>query len=643
MFSEMEPRVALWSLPLAFGISVGIGVIFGLYPARAAARLDPISGRCSSRRASNATAATRPTAPASTWPRAPGVLKGRPVGPADRARQIGNESLLHKLVAHARRAPRMPPQGRRSCPAEADRRHLADCDRPGRPLRQAVVRQATAALPRPMAGHRAERPRASGRTSPSATVTTRRPSSDPTLGAVARDRPLRPRPGWKQRRLVPGQTPAERRRPDPPRVFRSASGCRPPAAQSRRLRRRHQPGCAIPNRARPVCLLASPQLRRALEAGTGSTWRRLRRQPRSPSKTTDRPSAYHYRDFVIQRLEPTTCPTTSFAQWLALRRRRAGPRPPAGLAGHRLSGGRRAQRRVDHRQPGREGTLRRAGRHAAARSAPSHARTYDRLRPLPRPQVRPDPAARLLPHAGHLHDDRPEDEVELDLDPAGTAALEAAFDAEHVPFTQAVRKVRGGTASETVGCLGKRGVGKQPTFRGSCSIRRPMKSKGRPRWPKLPDGSILATGTNPQFDTYTFVVPTRSRGLRCSYRSAADPSLVKGAPAAPPAAISISPVPSDNRRTEFLRAEPSRPAAPQKSLRARRLNKPALRIAAAIDDNDKSGWAVDPQIGKNQSAVFDLDSAAGFEKVRSSRYWYSRGTISTFRPHAAGDFDGGVD
>ena len=42
MFSEMEPQVALWSLPLAFGISVGIGVIFGMYPARSAARLDPI-------------------------------------------------------------------------------------------------------------------------------------------------------------------------------------------------------------------------------------------------------------------------------------------------------------------------------------------------------------------------------------------------------------------------------------------------------------------------------------------------------------------------------------------------------------------------------------------------------------------------
>ncbi|MBS0203789.1 MAG: ABC transporter permease [Planctomycetes bacterium] len=42
MFTEMEPRIAWWSLPVAFGISVGIGVIFGLYPARSAAKMDPI-------------------------------------------------------------------------------------------------------------------------------------------------------------------------------------------------------------------------------------------------------------------------------------------------------------------------------------------------------------------------------------------------------------------------------------------------------------------------------------------------------------------------------------------------------------------------------------------------------------------------
>jgi len=42
MFSGMTPSVAPWSLILAFGISVSIGIIFGLYPARAAAKLDPI-------------------------------------------------------------------------------------------------------------------------------------------------------------------------------------------------------------------------------------------------------------------------------------------------------------------------------------------------------------------------------------------------------------------------------------------------------------------------------------------------------------------------------------------------------------------------------------------------------------------------
>ena len=41
-FSNIETVVQWWSVFLAFGISVGIGIVFGLYPARRAALMDPI-------------------------------------------------------------------------------------------------------------------------------------------------------------------------------------------------------------------------------------------------------------------------------------------------------------------------------------------------------------------------------------------------------------------------------------------------------------------------------------------------------------------------------------------------------------------------------------------------------------------------
>jgi putative ABC transport system permease protein len=39
---ELEPRIAPWSVIVAFSVSVLVGVVFGLYPARRAALLDPI-------------------------------------------------------------------------------------------------------------------------------------------------------------------------------------------------------------------------------------------------------------------------------------------------------------------------------------------------------------------------------------------------------------------------------------------------------------------------------------------------------------------------------------------------------------------------------------------------------------------------
>ena len=42
IFAEMRPEPVPASLPIAFFIAVGIGIVFGIYPARSAAQLDPI-------------------------------------------------------------------------------------------------------------------------------------------------------------------------------------------------------------------------------------------------------------------------------------------------------------------------------------------------------------------------------------------------------------------------------------------------------------------------------------------------------------------------------------------------------------------------------------------------------------------------
>ena len=122
----------------------------------------------------------------------------------------------------------------------------------------------------------------------------------------------------------------------------------------------------------------------------------------------DRPGAYHYRDFVIDALN-ADMPYDEF-----VRGQIAGDRlKPGDLAasrGDRVPRGRPVPR-PDDRQDARADPLRPPRRHALhVRLGP--ARPVRRLRPVPRPQVRPVPHRGLLPPAGlprpHRLDYRPD-------------------------------------------------------------------------------------------------------------------------------------------------------------------------------------------------------------------------------------------
>jgi mono/diheme cytochrome c family protein len=324
---------------------------------------------------------------------------------------------------------------------------------------------------------------------------------------------------------------------------------------------------------------------------------------------SDRPTAYHFRDFVIQALNQDL-PYDTFVKWQI-----AGDEfePDDNLAlmatGFLAAGVHSTQitkNEVEkHRYDEMDDMLATTGAALLGLSI-GCARCHDhKFDPIPQRDY-----YRLL----STFTTTVRSEVELDLDPAGYRRAKAAFDAEHVPFTQALEKFEAEQLPRRLAAWEKEGGREAANVPWIVLDPQTMKSEGEATLTKLPDGSILATGTNPQFDTYTFVVPTRLSGITAvRIEALADPSLVKGGPGR---AANGNFDLTDFRVTiaEQNSSEPSHPVRLLLKNPRATFEQTGLPIAAAIDDNDKSGWAVDPQFGKNQSAVFDLDSAAGFEK-----------------------------
>jgi hypothetical protein len=191
--------------------------------------------------------------------------------------------------------------------------------------------------------------------------------------------------------------------------------------------------------------------------------------------------------------------------------------------------------------------------------------------------------------------------IDVNLDPAGFRAAKEAFEREHAPLAEALAAYERNELPARFAAWEK----ERPAVERSGWVvldAAEMKSRGGATLAKQADGSLLASGTNPQFDTYTFSAQVGAvpiTGVRVE--ALADDSMVKKGPGRASNGnfaltdIKVSVAPADSP----MAAQPLALSNPRATFEQK-----GLPIAATIDDDAKSAWAVDPEFGKNHAAIY---------------------------------------
>jgi Protein of unknown function (DUF1553)/Protein of unknown function (DUF1549) len=195
--------------------------------------------------------------------------------------------------------------------------------------------------------------------------------------------------------------------------------------------------------------------------------------------------------------------------------------------------------------------------------------------------------------------------VDVNLDPAGYKTAKSAYDQEHAPFVAVREQFERDQLPAHFAAWEQ--TPEAATVKSSpwriLSVTG-AKSKGEATLTRQDDGSVLASGTNPEFDTYTLEasLPTgKYTGIRLEALS--HPSLAKGGPGR-----------AENGNfalTDFTvvlkpKQGANKPLALANPLATFEQALQGLLVKNTIDSDKKSGWAVDPQFGKDHAAVFEL-------------------------------------
>ncbi len=202
--------------------------------------------------------------------------------------------------------------------------------------------------------------------------------------------------------------------------------------------------------------------------------------------------------------------------------------------------------------------------------------------------------------------------AEFQLDPEGDKAALARWQAEHVPLEKASADWWLTVNARYQKWLEQRPWEKQPPIVWAVLKTVEAKSQGGAEFRFQDDDSALLAGKNPKHDTWTIRLRTSLTGITAlRIEALKDASLKKSGPGrADNGNFCLSDV-----RVTARPAEESDVKVAVKIRAARatfQQNDANLSAASSIDGDKASGWAVDPQVGKDHAIVFEFETPVGF-------------------------------
>ena len=334
----------------------------------------------------------------------------------------------------------------------------------------------------------------------------------------------------------------------------------------------------------------------------------------------DRPHAYHFRDFVIQALNQDM-PYDRFVRWQLAGDELAPQEPLALMATGFLGAGvfptQITANEVERTRYDALDDMAATTGSAMLGLSVGCARCHDhKFDPIPQADY-----YRFL----STFTTTVRSNVDVDMEPEKTKALLAAWEKEHLPKAAALKAYEEGPMPREFQEWLDESPQLDGTWRKSTEWivfdKALAKSKEGATLTVQDDGSVVASGKNPDNDSYTITTaPLESlwshlKTIRLEVLP--DPSLVKSGPGrAENGNFALSRIRVFTERPDGSQRHEVKLTNPRATFQQ---NDGNLSIAASLDDDPKTGWAVDPQFGQPHIAVFDFDGlidANAFDGLR---------------------------